>query len=87
MNFFYQMNFRAFSEGDFLFALPFFFNSVLLFVKLRGRRGHLYLYNRKSIFYEAKEYFLKLMMSQQILALVRSLLCHMPCPLSSCRKG
>lgn len=34
--------------------------------------------------YEAGEYSLKLVGSQQILASVRSLLCHMPCPLSSC---
>lgn len=44
-------------------------------------RGHLCPFNRQSS-YEARGYSLRLTGSQQILAYVRSLLCHMPCPFS-----
>lgn len=40
------MNFRFFSKGDFFLALTTFSNSVLLFMELRWRRGHLCLFNR-----------------------------------------
>lgn len=72
------MNFRSFSKGDF-FALLIFSNSVLLFVELRWR-GDTCLFYQAVCIYETSKYFLKLMGRQQILALVRSLLCHMSYP-------
>lgn len=72
----YQMNFRSFSKGDF-FALS-IFPTMFSCLRSYSRKGDTCVCLTGIGIYEAREYSLRLMGSLQILALVRSLLCHIP---------